>query len=463
MDCRKKYILNKKFTLRGWKNIPYSIDIPGSPGSPIVITPELTEKLSTPFEYDSGDTMIDRMIRQGIVVPCSDGEVLADEQKYKNYGCLHFESVIFSITGRCNYKCMHCSVNAPDSPMTEIPFERICSLLDEMKECGLKNVVLIGGEPLIRKDFLKIADEVIKRGMFIAEIFTNGSLVTPKLLDELDRHGIKTLFMISFDGVGYHDRMRGVKGAEENFYKCVKLLKERGYPVNANMCITRESIYSLWDTIRTLSDLGVGSLTVYPPVECGLWEDKAETLGVTTQMIGDEYPKVIEKYVAAGYPITLNMYGLIYFSSELKKYALTPKWKAWGKNPEKVPACITFTSELNISPEGILSPCYALMSDPFSKDKMPDINKMSLKDALTDSPFVKIMEMTSADVKNHNSKCSSCEHFLECGGGCRLSAYKHTGDFYGYDPQMCEFFEKGYDKRFREAVKNGIKKTVWLS
>ena len=66
-------------------------------------------------------------------------------------GILHFDSVIFSITGRCNYKCRHCSVNAPNAALEEISFERICGTLDEIKECGIENVVLIGGEPLIRR------------------------------------------------------------------------------------------------------------------------------------------------------------------------------------------------------------------------------------------------------------------------------------------------------------------------
>ena len=368
---------------------------------------------------------------------------------------LHFDNVIFSITGRCNYKCRHCSVNAPNAPMDEIPFERICGMLDEIKDCGIENVVLIGGEPLIRKDFLQIIDEVLNREMFVREIFTNGSLVTPELLDELERRNVRTLFMLSFDGVGYHEWMRGVPGAEEDFYKSVRLLKEKGFPVSCNMCITKDSIYSLWETIEKLAELGVRSLTVYPPLECGLWEDQAQTYGVTTNLIGEEYPKVIEEYVAAGYPLDLNLYGLIFFSSTLKKYALTPKWRTWGKDPAVAPACLTYVSELNISPEGILSPCYALMSDEYIRKEMPDLHKMSLKQALTDSVFAGIMKLTNADIQDHNPKCRSCEHFPMCGGGCRLSAFKKTGDFLGYDPQMCEFFEKGFDKKFREAIMKG--------
>ena len=360
--------------------------------------------------------------------------------------------VVFSITGKCNYKCMHCSVNAPNAPMTDIPFERIVRLLDEMLECGLRKLILIGGEPLIRKDFLQIVDEILVRKMEIIQIFTNGSLVTETLLGELERRKIRPLFMVSFDGVGYHDTMRGVRGAEENFYHTVKLLRKHGFPVACNMCFTKESIYSIPDTIDKLAELGVMEMTVFPPVECGLWEEKYQTQGASIDLIGEVYPKVVEHYISAGWPLDLNLYGIAIFSSRTRKYAVTPKWRAKHGDPSGTPACMTFPLELNISPEGFLSPCYALMSDPYVREQMPDLGKMSLKQALTDSSFTRINELTVADILEHNPKCQSCSHVARCGGGCRLSALKKTGDILGYDPQMCDFFERGYDRLIEEAV-----------
>lgn len=449
------YILEKSCVLRGWKNLPWTVERESTPDAPVRITKELAQKLSSPFVYNGGDSVLDALLRQGYLEECNPDARLADRQQYRQYGCLHFAQVIFSITGRCNYHCMHCSINAPNAPMAEIPFERICSLLDEIRECGLKNIVLIGGEPLIRQDFLQIVDEVIRRGMFVSEIFTNGSLVTESLLEALDRRHVRPLFMLSFDGTGHHNRMRGVPGAEKDFDRCVKLLTENGWPVSANMCVTRESLPSLWPTIRKLSARGVGSLTVYPPAACGLWEAREKELGVTMVEIAEEYTKVIEEYTAAGWPMDLNLYGLAFFSRDFRKYALVPKWRVREEDPAASPACLTFLSELNISPDGLLSPCYALMSDPFVRNSMPDLHRMSLKQALTDSAFTRLMELTAADIREHNPKCRTCEFFPRCGGGCRLSAYKNTGDFTGFDPQMCFFFEHETDRQFRDAVIRG--------
>lgn len=453
-----KYILNEPWSLRGWKNKPFCLCDFTSPAEPLEISEADKDFLSSPFEYDGGNQTIDRMIDAGMLRPAAEGEALDEDRQYRNYGCLHFSSVIFSITGKCNYNCLHCSVNAPESPLGEFSFERIEELLDEMKDCGLKNIVLIGGEPLVRRDFMQIVDAVLQRGMFVVQIFTNGSLVNDALLDELDKRNISPTFMISFDGVGYHDIMRGVKGAEERFYRCVDLLRKRGFRVTCNMCFTRDSIVSIWDTIETLAARGVESLTVYPPVESGLWKDRYKEMGATLDQMYDEYANVFEKYVAADYPMDLIVYGLISFIRSQRKYVMLPSWSYRPERAAVTPVCRVYRRELNISPDGILSPCYAIMADEYIKNNMPDINKMPLRQALTDSAFTRIIELTSQDIADHNPKCRSCEYSTMCGGGCRMSAFEKTGDLLAYDPQMCYFFEHGFPEKFREAIQRGEKK-----
>lgn len=452
------YILNDSYSLRSWKNKPFCLYTDTSPASPLPIGQELTELFSDVFEYHGGNAQIDQLIQNGFLRKAREGETLSPGRRYQDYGCLYFESVIFSITGQCNYHCLHCSVNAPKAPMGEIPFSRIESLLDEMLECGLKNVVLIGGEPLIRKDFLQIVDAITTRSMFVTEIFTNGSLVDEALLNELSRRQVMPLFMISFDGIGFHDIMRGVKGAEENFFRCVNLLHSRNFPIACNMCVTKDSLHSLWDTITVLSEKGVSSLTVYPPVECGLWKNRIQEMGASMDLICEVYTDVIEKYIKANYPLDLNFYGMVQFIKQLRGFALVPYWRHAPEKAAVSPACRIHQKELNISPEGILSPCYAIMSDDDIRSHMPDLHQVSLKQALTDSAFTRLMELTAADIAAHNPKCRKCPHFSMCAGGCRMSAFEKTGDFLGYDPQMCYFFEKGMPDQFREAVKRGRQK-----
>ena len=66
--------------------------------------------------------------------------------------------------------------------------------------------------------------------MCIAVIYSNGLLVTDEFLEELQRRKIRCMFQFSFDGVGYHDWMRGIDGAENIVIDAMKRCNERGFP-----------------------------------------------------------------------------------------------------------------------------------------------------------------------------------------------------------------------------------------
>ncbi|WP_289466325.1 radical SAM protein, partial [Klebsiella pneumoniae] len=64
----------------------------------------------------------------------------------------------WSITGRCNYRCKHCYMSAPDAKLGELSHETIMSIVQQLIDCGIYQVSLTGGEPLVRKDFMEIVD-----------------------------------------------------------------------------------------------------------------------------------------------------------------------------------------------------------------------------------------------------------------------------------------------------------------
>jgi len=60
----------------------------------------------------------------------------------------------FFITQKCNLNCIYCF---PDSPNrkneTEFSTEEIFRIVDELYAMGTRYITILGGEPLIRKDF----------------------------------------------------------------------------------------------------------------------------------------------------------------------------------------------------------------------------------------------------------------------------------------------------------------------
>lgn len=450
--------LKENICLRGWKNIPYAIDFFGSPVRPVPITRSQAELLAGSFLYFGEDTFQTWLKDNRMLEECPAGACLRESQKYKNYGNLYFDQIIFSITGKCNYKCRHCSVSAPGAVMGEMTYEELESLIVQFRECGLKNITLIGGEPLVRPDFMRIVDRILEEGLFVSSVYTNGSLIDEELLQNFEKRRIHPAFQISYDGYGFHDRMRGVAGAEERFFRSLRLLKKYDYPVTCYMSMTKESIVSLPKTVTVLAEEGVSSLTVFPPFDCGNWESVPEEEKLTFGELLEAYIHYIPQYIEADFPLTLNLYRIAFFSAPKRKYMLIPKSSFREKALSKCPACRTFGTELNISPEGLLSPCYAIMGNEYVKTYMPNVLHIPLKDALTDSEFTRCIELKASDILHRNEKCRNCGYQLQCGGGCRSSALLSEQDFQAPDPAMCFTFEHGYYERLRAAVQLGYEK-----
>ena len=93
-----------------------------------------------------------------------------------------------------------------------------------MAECGVLQVDITGGEPFVRKDFWQLVDRIRSYGMVIGKDLYKRLLLHEAILDAFEQRGINPAFSISFDGVGWHDWMRGVPGAEEAALRALRLL-----------------------------------------------------------------------------------------------------------------------------------------------------------------------------------------------------------------------------------------------
>jgi radical SAM protein with 4Fe4S-binding SPASM domain len=94
-------------------------------------------------------------------------------------------------TFRCNLNCAHCYVNEPagsaEERARELPLSRLEALIDEIVDEGCLELLLTGGEVLVRPDFPKLYLHAIRRGLVVT-VFTNGTLVTEAIADLFDRH-----------------------------------------------------------------------------------------------------------------------------------------------------------------------------------------------------------------------------------------------------------------------------------
>lgn len=127
------------------------------------------------------------------------------------------------LTERCNYTCQHCFINKPANDLTarqtEMSTAQVKSVIDQLADAGTLFLLITGGEPLIRSDFLEIFRYARQKGMIIT-LFTNGSLLTDEIAASLAEYGIRGI-EISIYGVT-PGTFEAVTRSSGSFERCMR-------------------------------------------------------------------------------------------------------------------------------------------------------------------------------------------------------------------------------------------------
>ena len=142
------------------------------------------------------------------------------------------------VTERCNLSCVHCYINLPAGDQgarkRELNAVEIYDILDQIVEEGCLWLLLTGGEPFVRPDFLEIYTYAKKKGLLIT-LFTNGTTITPRIADHLAEW---RPFAIEITLYGHsqetYERVTGVQDSYERCRRGIELLQERELPLPGN-------------------------------------------------------------------------------------------------------------------------------------------------------------------------------------------------------------------------------------
>lgn len=131
----------------------------------------------------------------------------------------------FELTPRCNLRCKMCYVRLDRSQMDRIGRELTTSewiaLAKDAADAGTLNLLITGGEPLIRDDFVQIYTALANMG-FVISLNTNATLMTPVLLKLFKKYpptatnvtlygaSPETYGKISGNADGFHQTLRGL-------------------------------------------------------------------------------------------------------------------------------------------------------------------------------------------------------------------------------------------------------------
>lgn len=455
------YRLKPEYALRGWEGMAWVLV-----QRPENLTRTLSQKQfhalllcdgETPLSKDLTDSTIWQALCQcqenGWVCSSETAVPLDPSQYYRYYHNRFVQRAFWSVTGRCNFRCRHCYMDAPDAALGELTADEAFRLIDEMAECGILRVDITGGEPLVRRDFWQLVDRILSHGMTIGQLYSNGWLLDETVLDQFERRGLKPEFAISFDGVGgWHDWMRGKTGAEQATLRAMKLCSERGFHVSASMCIHRGNVHTLPQTVQALKAVGVEELKVSHVDQTDLWRCHSEGNEMTWMEYLNAVLPYIDWYYRTGRPIrSLELGGIVLMQQDAPGQLSVRHYDGTEKCLDNY-LCGAVRWSCYITPEGRLLPCMPMTSSPH-QDQFPKVQDIGLRRGLSDSFFMQFVNSRIKDLLSVNQECAACDYRYKCGGGCRAIAL-NEGDqcLMGCDRSMCAFWKSDAFERIQQAL-----------
>ncbi|MBQ1329069.1 MAG: radical SAM protein, partial [Mogibacterium sp.] len=174
---------------------------------------------------------------------------VADKRREKNEKKgLHVPSyLIASITSSCNLHCEGCYSRANNAtidcePMMQLSGDEWQRIFREAEELGVSFILLAGGEPMLRWDVIEAAGDM-KNIMF--PVFTNGTFMTAKHLDLMDRCR-NIVPVISIEGGREETDARRGEGVYDSVIEKMDSLCEKGIIYGVSVTVTKENMQQVY-------------------------------------------------------------------------------------------------------------------------------------------------------------------------------------------------------------------------
>lgn len=477
------YRISKDYRIRGWQHSTAVLidadlnftEVAAREFSLLLLCDGMTDLADIPIGPED-QQILDSFVEEGIVCCSTEPDPIDEVQEYQYYDNRIVRSCFWSITGRCNYRCRHCYLDAPNASFGELSHQQAISIIDQMAECGVMKVELSGGEPLVRDDFWQLVDHFKERDIRISTIYTNGALVNRSFFEKLLDRGERPEISISFDGVGCHDWLRDVKGAEKAALRAFDLCREYGFGSDAEMCIHKGNMHTIRDTVNLLKEYGVSALKTAPVTGTDLWLKRAEGNEIQLREYFEAAISYIPDFFRDGMPMNVTLSNIASLYADSTDYEVVPESFDEGDSWEECRNCYLCASarfNTYIAPDGRLLPCMPIAA--FAENShFPLIQEIGLKKALSDSYYMQFVGRRVRDLEEQNRECASCQYFNRCGGGCRANALSidsiegklsdiadelgFEARLMGRDPYQCILFKEGYVDRINETIQESIRK-----
>lgn len=329
----------------------------------------------------------------------------------------------FELTSRCNLDCKMCYIHKRANDREVIKREwGTQQWIDLARECekkGMLNLLLTGGEPLLRKDFFEIYESCKKLGMMVS-INSNATRIDQNVINYF-KNSAPTRINITLYGASEetYEALCGDGSAYERVVNNILALKKLGVLVKLNYSVTP---YNIQDMAKVYQFAKENNLPIqyatymFPPMRaCELSDCKAERLDAEQSakaQIEYDHLRFNEQELRERW------------TKQLQGMEVEAPDKECQEVPNQRLKCRAGSSTFWVTWDGKMRPC-GMMTKP-----SVDLNDVSFGQAWED------LKKATKEIYIPK-KCVECSIRNTC-DQCAAICYAETGEFTEIPKYMCD-------------------------
>ena len=203
-------------------------------------------------------------------------------RKIKHEKCREhpLRQLFWEFTWRCNLSCRHCGSDCKSSSMIpDMPAEDFLKVIDSLTphvNPNHVNIVITGGEPLLRKDLEYVGRQLYDRG-YPWGFVSNGLALTPERFQSLRKAGLHAM-TISLDGLkDDHNWMRCHPASFDRATAAIRMVAATP-DINFDVvtCVNQRTLHRLTEIKEHLISCGVKAwrlFTIFPSGRAASYEE----------------------------------------------------------------------------------------------------------------------------------------------------------------------------------------------
>lgn len=182
----------------------------------------------------------------------------------------------FELTSRCNFRCKMCYVQMTQEEQQmvgcELTTQEWLDLAQAAVDKGMIYLLLTGGEPLLRPDFIELYTNLVQMGLVVS-VNTNGSLISPQIAECFRQFPPEkvNVTLYGFSPCRYA-KVCGNESGYSQVLQGLRLLKQAGVRVNLNTTFIRDNLPDMEAMVAFAKQENIPIRTaayVFPPVRNG--------------------------------------------------------------------------------------------------------------------------------------------------------------------------------------------------